>query len=106
MHKQLLVLKDAPEPLRTLIDSQAGQESIDFYNNICKYNAIFPFTSMGGQIDDSIKDGKPMCFVQNYHQIGSLLPLANNKPAFAQLYVYDTENKIGNGVQCIQKIGM
>ncbi|KAF7839564.1 uncharacterized protein G2W53_008046 [Senna tora] len=33
---------------------------------------------------------------QNYHLIGSLLPLDGVKPKFAQLYIYDTENEVRN----------
>jgi len=33
---------------------------------------------------------------QNYHQIGSFLPVSGNTPKFAQLYIYDTENEVRN----------
>ena len=33
---------------------------------------------------------------QNYHRIGSLLPISRNKPRFAQLYIYGTKNDINN----------
>ncbi|XP_076943656.1 uncharacterized protein LOC143613971 [Bidens hawaiensis] len=33
---------------------------------------------------------------ENYHSIGTLLPLDGNKPQFAQLYIYDTENEVSN----------
>ncbi|XP_076960654.1 uncharacterized protein LOC143637083 [Bidens hawaiensis] len=55
---------------------------------------------MGGKVDNSINRGNtPYMFRlggENYHSIGSLLPLDGNKPQFAQLYIYDTENEISN----------
>ncbi|XP_076958324.1 uncharacterized protein LOC143634021 [Bidens hawaiensis] len=55
---------------------------------------------MGGKIGNSINRGNaPYTFRlggENYHSIGSLLPLDGNKPQFSQLYIYDTENEISN----------
>ncbi|XP_057760313.1 uncharacterized protein LOC130980674 [Arachis stenosperma] len=57
---------------------------------------MFAFTSLGGKVMDSVNDGRgPPQFIisgQNYHRIGSLLPVAGEKPKFAQLYVYDTQH--------------
>ncbi|KAH1099393.1 hypothetical protein GYH30_034850 [Glycine max] len=33
---------------------------------------------------------------QSHHLIGSLLPMPDNSPKFAQLYIYDTENEVNN----------
>nr|KAJ0196049.1 hypothetical protein LSAT_V11C700371220 [Lactuca sativa] len=33
---------------------------------------------------------------QNYHCMGSLLPIDGSKPNFSQLYIYDTENEVSN----------
>ncbi|XP_076915538.1 uncharacterized protein LOC143574924 [Bidens hawaiensis] len=55
---------------------------------------------MGGKIDHSIKKGNaPYTFRlsgENYHCLGSLLPLQVRKPQFSQLYIYDTENEVSN----------
>ncbi|XP_076881582.1 uncharacterized protein LOC143529741 [Bidens hawaiensis] len=55
---------------------------------------------MGGKIDKSINRGNANYTFrlggENYHSIGSLLPLDGNEPQFAQLYIYDTENEISN----------
>ncbi|KAF7827232.1 AT hook motif-containing protein, putative, expressed [Senna tora] len=61
---------------------------------------MFSFTSMGGKVDHTVT-GTPGPFSfkiggQNYHLIGSLLPLDGVKPKFAQLYIYDTENEVRN----------
>jgi hypothetical protein len=71
-----------------------------FIKNIRRYNSMFSFTSMGGKVDSSVNKGKgPFVFRlkgQNYHSIGSLLPLEGQKPKFSQLYIYDTENEVEN----------
>ncbi|KAK9724272.1 hypothetical protein RND81_05G060200 [Saponaria officinalis] len=61
---------------------------------------MFSFTSMGGKIDRSINQGRgPYTFKmggQNVHLIGSLLPMDENPPKFAQLYIYDTNEEVQN----------
>ena len=68
---------------------------------------MFAFTSMGGRVDKTINQSKgPYIFKmsgQNYHHIGSLLPEIGKKPKFAQLYIYDTENEMDNGINNLQK---
>jgi hypothetical protein len=53
---------------------------------------------MRGKNNATINKGKASStFVmngENYHQIGSLLPMPEKQPKFAQLYVYDTDNEI------------
>ena len=84
-----------PEPLRELFYKNDRQSKY-FMENIRYFNSMFAFTSMGGKIDSSMNKGKcPLTFVmngENYHQIGSLLPLKGKEPKFAQLYIYDTDN--------------
>uniref|UniRef100_A0A453F768 Uncharacterized protein n=1 Tax=Aegilops tauschii subsp. strangulata TaxID=200361 RepID=A0A453F768_AEGTS len=57
---------------------------------------------MGGTIDKEINKGKgPFVFRlhgQNYHYIGTLLREEGNKPRFAQLYIYQTENEVQNKI--------
>ncbi|XP_076920598.1 uncharacterized protein LOC143581786 [Bidens hawaiensis] len=68
---------------------------------------------MGGKFDHSINKGNaPYTFRlsgENYHCLGSLLPLEGCKPQFSQLYIYDTENEVSNrqGVfgKCIFFVG-
>ncbi|CAH9106984.1 unnamed protein product, partial [Cuscuta europaea] len=40
---------------------------------------------------------------QNYHLMGSLLPVDSSKPKFSQLYIYDTENEIPNRLRALEK---
>ncbi|WJX28646.1 DNA helicase [Trifolium repens] len=67
---------------------------------IWSYNNMFSFTSLGGKVESRLNDGVgPPQFVisgQNYHRIGSLLPVDGQSPKFAQLYIYDTQNEINN----------
>ncbi|WJX89021.1 DNA helicase [Trifolium repens] len=53
-----------------------------------------------GRIDSTLNDGNgPPVYVingENYHHIGSLLPMPGESPKFAQLYIYDTDNEISN----------
>lgn len=77
-----------------------------FLANIRSFNSMFAFTSMGGKIDKSMNNGGgPPVFVingENYHQIGSLLPLPDNEPKFAQLYIHDTENEVSNRMSVVR----
>ena len=63
---------------------------------------MFSFTSMGGVVDKEINTHKgPYVFRlhgQNYHHIGTLLPQGTDKPRFAQLYIYNTENEVENRI--------
>lgn len=63
---------------------------------------MFSFTSMGGVVDKEINTSKgPYVFRlhgQNYHHIGTLLPEGTDKPRFAQLYIYNTENEVDNRI--------
>ena len=94
-----------PEPLADLYYSD-DRRSKYFLENIRSFNSMFSFTSMGGRIDTSMNDGNgPPTFVlngENYHQIGSLLPMEEKDPKFAQLYVYDTDNEIKNRMAAVR----
>uniref|UniRef100_A0A453BY95 Helitron helicase-like domain-containing protein n=1 Tax=Aegilops tauschii subsp. strangulata TaxID=200361 RepID=A0A453BY95_AEGTS len=94
-------LREPPPYLRNLLRSE-GQDSVNFKENIRSYNSMFSFTSMGGVVDKEINTRKgPYVFRlhgQNYHHIGTLLPEGTNKPRFAQLYIYNTENEVANRI--------
>ncbi|CAJ2653406.1 unnamed protein product [Trifolium pratense] len=76
-----------------------------FLDNIRSFNSMFAFTSIGGKIDTHANDGNaPPTFIlngENYHLIGSLLPLPDKPPKFAQLYIYDTINEISNRMAAV-----
>ena len=61
---------------------------------------MFVFTSFGANIESSTNDAQgPYVFKisgQIHHLIESWLPVDNDRSKFAQLYIYDTKNKINN----------
>lgn len=99
-----------PPPVlpQVLLDLLFGEDgvSINFNENIRAYNSMFAFTSMGGEIDNSVNNGRgPFVFRlhgQNFHQIVSLLPAEGMPPAFAQLYIFDTENEVTNRISAFR----
>jgi len=64
------------------------------------YNSVLAFTLLGAKVDESITRGiGPYSFrIQGefYRKIGSLCPIKRQRPQFAQLYIYDTENQHQN----------
>ena len=101
----LPLLKDPPPFLTRLLGLNDGSRSSKFCVGIRVYNSLFAFTSLGGKVDYSVNRGSaPYVFRlngQNYHKIGSLLPVDGESPKFAQLYIYDTENEIGNRIGAV-----
>ncbi|XP_045821889.1 uncharacterized protein LOC123914761 [Trifolium pratense] len=88
---------EPPSLLRNLFNGLHPKSS-NFLLNIRSYNNMFSFTSIGGKIESDNSPGPPHFVIsgQNYHQIGSLVPLPGQRPKFAQLYIYDTENEVSN----------
>ena len=97
---QLPPIRRTLEPLDTLLDYHDGSLSTFFWKYIRTFNSMFAFTSFGANIYSSTTDShSPYVFKisgQIHHLMGSLLPIANNSPKFAQLYIYDTDNEINN----------
>ncbi|XP_074357752.1 uncharacterized protein LOC141697344 [Apium graveolens] len=89
-----------PEPLASLL--LGGVKSRHFKHYIIVYNCMFQFTSTGGKINKSINRGSsPYCFHlqgQNYHLVGSLVPLDGSSSKFCQLYIYETQNEVENRI--------
>jgi hypothetical protein len=99
---QLPPLRQPPPLLNHLFFDQTSPHSKLFQKNIRIYNAMFSFTSPGMKIDDKDKQGRgpPNIRIQGQtcHRMGSMLPNLGEKPKFAQLYIYDTENEIENRI--------
>ncbi|KAG5038167.1 hypothetical protein JHK86_019007 [Glycine max] len=99
---QLPILHDAPQPLRQLLFDSRDSQAKKFQQNIRLYNLMFAFTSPGIKVDTSYNTGRgppTLCIHgQSHHLIGSLLPMPDSSPKFAQLYIYDTENEVNNGL--------
>ncbi|XP_072084422.1 uncharacterized protein [Arachis hypogaea] len=101
----LPLLKRVPRVLEDLHCGDHDQRR-HFRKNIRKYNSIFAFTSMVGKVNRSINKGTaPPTFSisgQNYHSIGNMILTNNDRPRFAQLYIYDTENEIQNRISVVR----
>ncbi|KAF7835735.1 uncharacterized protein G2W53_010594 [Senna tora] len=95
----LPTVKKPPKLLHNLFN-KTDSRSTEFMREIRNYNNMFAFTSMGGEVDHSINNGKgPYVFRlhgQNMHLLGSLLPSDDEPPKFSQLYIYDTDNEVSN----------
>ncbi|XP_058761708.1 uncharacterized protein LOC131635112 [Vicia villosa] len=77
-----------------------------FQTNLRTYNMMFAFISPGAKLDNKFNNGRgpPMIRIQGQccHRIGSLLPLDGQRPKFAQLYIYDTENEVSNRMDILR----
>ena len=97
---KLPTILETPEVLNSLLNYNGGSLSTFFRKNIRTFNSMFAFTSFGANIELSTKDSHgPYVFKisgQIHHLMGSLLPTDDERPRFAQLYIYDTENEVEN----------
>ncbi|CAN1187179.1 ATP-dependent DNA helicase PIF1, partial [Linum perenne] len=95
------LLQQTPPYLDGLLAVSDGQSSKHFRTHSRSYNAAFSFTSFGAKIDNRILNSRgPFSLVlcgENYHLMGSLLPLPGQPPKYAQLYVFDPS--VMNGLQ-------
>ena len=102
MKIQLPLIQETPLKLNSLVDYHGGPLSTYFRENIYAFNSMFAFTSFRANIDSTAKNsyGSHIFKISGQiHQLmGSLLPTGNNPPKFAQLYIYDTKNKIKNRI--------
>lgn len=92
-----------PDYLLSLYNDEARGR--DFKRSIRLYNAMFAFTSAGGNVDHSINKGRgPYIYRlngQNHHVFGSLIPDDGDTPKFCQLYIYDTGNEVNNRMRWV-----
>jgi hypothetical protein len=99
---QLPLLEQPPQLLQHLLFDNQSKTSKNYQNNARTYNAMFSFTSPGMKMDSYTNRGKgpPVLRMQGQtcHRIGSMLPLAGQRPKFAQLYIHDTDNEISNRI--------
>lgn len=97
--------KPPPTPdylLQIYNDSEKGAA---FQRSIRLYNAMFAFTSSGGNVDHTINSGRgPYIYSlngQNHHIFGSFIPDDGGTPKFCQLYIYDTANEVNNRMRWV-----
>ncbi|XP_030964293.1 uncharacterized protein LOC115985491 [Quercus lobata] len=102
---ELPLLKEPPPFLGNLLNINSDQRSINFQLGIRIYNSLFAFTSLGVNVDRSVNNGSgPYVFCvngQTHHRIGSLLPVHGQKPKYAQLYIYETDNEVKNRIDTV-----
>ena len=101
-------LRPTPTLLEHYLNPDNGRESMIFRENIRVYNSMFAYTSMGAKIDYSINDGfAPYVFKicgQVHHLMGSMLPRDGESPKYAQLYIYDSQNKVSNRMNVVDPL--
>ncbi|XP_050876133.1 uncharacterized protein LOC127079808 [Lathyrus oleraceus] len=94
---------DAPIELQQLfLDGSA--EGKYFRQHIRSYNHVLSFTSIGVHVDENIlASGRGIYTFRAqgafYHNIGGFYPNEGVRPRFLQLYIYDTDNELHNGMQ-------
>lgn len=102
---KLPLLKEPPEYLQGLLTND-DVISKHFRDNIRAINMMFSFTSLGGNIDNSINTGRGTKVFklhgENYHLIGSVKPKPTEKAKFSQLYIHDTENEVQNRLSALR----
>ena len=90
----LPLLPDPPPFLRGLLD-QRDRQSIDYLNNIRRYNMVLAFTSLGVTEDRLVNPSGGWVFRISgepcHHFVGSLRLDEGEVPAFAQLYIFDPQ---------------
>ena len=77
-----------------------NERSRSFLTNIRAYNSALAFASLGAHVDDALSQGRGVYTFKVhgtiYHSIVRMMPRENSDciPRFAQLYFFDTENKL------------
>ncbi|CAG8626617.1 705_t:CDS:2, partial [Scutellospora calospora] len=92
-------------PLLDLLLTETDQRACLFQQNIRIYNSALAFTSIDANIDHSVTETQGIYTFrihgEVYHSIGALLPNSDIYPQFAQIYIYDTNNKLQNRMNII-----
>ncbi|KAJ6631877.1 hypothetical protein B0H10DRAFT_1635821, partial [Mycena sp. CBHHK59/15] len=95
----LAALKDLPPDLETLFVDDTAQAK-EFRKNMAQYNTALSFTSLG---DHSINNGggPPIFRIHGElcHLAGALLPSPGQRPAYAQLYIYEPRAALEHRMQ-------
>lgn len=101
----LPLLRTPPPFLKHLLSNENDVLCRNYQQNCRLYNIMFAFTSPGMKIDNRFNNGNgpPNMRIQGQacHRIGSMMPVHGEKPKFAQLYIYDTDNEIHHRMQGI-----
>ncbi len=102
VHGSMPPLLDHPVELEALLDGTTS-ESKQFLDNARVYNNRMAFASTACRFKEAYDSPGaargPMPVVLQgalYHKISALLPPNDKVPAFAQVYIYDTDNELKN----------
>ncbi len=78
----------------------------NYTDYIRQFNMMYAFTSMAGHQDDSVNNGRgPYTYRlggQNYHLLGSLLPVEGKKAKFSQLYMFCGEDETQERIDALR----
>jgi len=92
-------LPTTPQALEVLLTSK-DNSAVKFRDQICMYNSVLAFTSLGAKVDESVTRGPGLysfCIQgELYHKIESLCPAEGQRPQFAQLYIHDMKREHQN----------
>ncbi|CAG8806347.1 16575_t:CDS:1, partial [Dentiscutata erythropus] len=103
---QLLPLLEPPSYLLNLY-TLTNSDAVKFCKYARGYNSALACISFGANINNQFLEHGISNFQihdQVYHLIGSLLPNEGHTLAFAQIYIYDTANKITNHYNVMQEL--
>ena len=103
----LPVLEDYPDLLKALLTEtvptstgrlKRSPRSEAFHSSIRQYNNAFAFTSLGVNLDEKMIRATEGIYTFRihgalYHRMGPLDPAPNEKPGWAQLYLYDSRDE-------------
>lgn len=88
-----------PPPELANLFMNTGLQGQEFREHIRQYNAALSFTSFNVNEQHITSGHGPWVFkmgYQLYHASGSLLPLDEQRPHYAQLFFYDSEEALGH----------
>ncbi|CAN1166726.1 hypothetical protein LINPERHAP1_LOCUS4145 [Linum perenne] len=95
---ELPLLQQTPALLDSLLSQDGNELSRHYQKHIRSYNAAFSWTSFGAKFSQHILNSRgPYSLVlcgENYHFMGSILPVDGERPRYSQLYVFDPASEV------------
>nr|GEU80149.1 uncharacterized protein [Tanacetum cinerariifolium] len=102
-------MEDHPKDLLDLFTANDATSKY-FIHNIQKFNSIFSFTSIGGNVDKTVNNrGGPWIYRmqgENCHIMPILGPRGNDILKFSQLYIFDNKNEIQNRFTALREYNL
>ncbi|CAN1326876.1 ATP-dependent DNA helicase PIF1 [Linum perenne] len=92
------LLEQTPPLLDHLLSPDGDELSRHYQKHIRSYNAAFSWTSFGAKLNPHLLHSRgPYSLVlcgENYHYMGSILPVEGARPRYSQLYVFDPASEV------------